>query len=137
MKSYLNFRKQCVCYSEGTKPSEEIKCGAPQVAILDPLLFLIFVHDLQYVPTESVDPITFADDNNLFHSNSNIIKLFESVNQELANITTTKTKYMFFHKQTDRNNVPLKLSDLKFNNIILKRVTELKFLGVMIGRNLN
>ena len=29
------------------------------------------------------------------------------------------------------------MPDLKFNNIILKRVTELKFLGVMIDKNLN
>ena len=37
----------------------------------------------------------------------------------------------------DRNNIPLELPDLKFNNIILKRVTELKFLSVMIDENLN
>ena len=35
------------------------------------------------------------------------------------------------------NNIPLKLPDLKFNNIILKRVTELKRLAVMIDKNLN
>ena len=35
------------------------------------------------------------------------------------------------------NNIPLKLPDLKFNNIILKRVTELKLLGVMIDKNLD
>ena len=35
------------------------------------------------------------------------------------------------------NIIPLKLPDLKFNNIILKRVTELKFLGVMIDKNVN
>ena len=33
--------------------------------------------------------------------------------------------------------MPLKLPDLNFNNIILKRVTELKCLGVMIDKNLN
>ena len=32
---------------------------------------------------------------------------------------------------------PLKLPDLDFNDIILKRVTELKFLDVMIDKNLN
>ena len=37
----------------------------------------------------------------------------------------------------DRNNTPLKLPDLKYNNIILKRVTELKFLGAMIDESLN
>ena len=31
----------------------------------------------------------------------------------------------------------LKLPDLKFNNIILKRGAELKFLDVMIDKNLN
>ena len=32
---------------------------------------------------------------------------------------------------------PLKLPDLDFNDIVLKRVTELKFLDVMIDKNLN
>ena len=36
-------------------------------------------------------------------------------------------KQFVFHKQTDRSNIPLKLPDLKFNNISLKRETELKF----------
>ena len=35
------------------------------------------------------------------------------------------------------NNTPLKLPYSKFNNIILKRVAELKFLGVMIDKNMN
>ena len=40
-------------------------------------------------------------------------------------------------KQTPWNNIPLKLPDLKFNKIILKRATELKFLDVMTDKNLN
>ena len=44
---------------------------------------------------------------------------------------------MFYHKQTDWNNITLKLPKLKFYNIILKRLTQLKFLGVMIDKNLN
>ena len=39
-----------------------------------------------------------------------------------------KQMYVFY-KESDRNNIPLKLPNLKFNNI-LKRVTKLKFLGV-------
>ena len=52
-------------------------------------------------------------------------------------INTSKTKYIFFHEQTDWNYIPLKLPDSKYNYIILKRLTELKFLGVMIDENLN
>ena len=78
----------------------------------------------------------FADDINLFYSNSNINELFGNVNTVLANITdwcfankwlinANKTIYIFFHKRTDRNNVPIKLPDLKVHSIIPKRVTEL------------
>ena len=86
----------------------------------------------------------FAVETKIFYANSNINELFEKVNTELANVTnlcvtnklwinTTKK----LHKQITWNNIHLKLPDLKFNNIILKRVTELKFLDVMLDKNLN
>ena len=64
--------------------------------------------------------------------------MFENVNKELANVTDwcfanklsvnrSKAKYIFSHKQAGWN-IPLN---------ILKGVTELKFLGVMIEKNLN
>lgn len=34
-----------------------------------------------------------------------------------------KSKTIFFHKQKDWNKIPLKLPDLTFNNIFLKKVT--------------
>ena len=53
------------------------------------------------------------------------------------NCQLTQAKQTNFLKQTNWNNVPLKLPDLtlKFNNITLKGVIELKFLGVTIDRN--
>ena len=108
---------------------------------------MVFANDLQDV-TKFLDPIIFADDTNLFYSSSNINKLFDNVNEELSNVInwfftnklsndTGKTKYMSYHKQTDRENINLKIPELKFNNIILKRVTQLKFLVVMIDKSLN
>ena len=47
---------------------KHITCIVPQDSILGPLLFLIYVNDLPNV----LDPIMFADDTNLFFSNSNI-----------------------------------------------------------------
>ena len=105
-KSYLNSRKQYVRYSEGATPSEEIKCSVPQGSVLGPLLFFIFVNDLQHV-TKFLEPIMFADDTNLFYSNSYINELFENANKELAKATdlcfgnkllinTSKTKCLFF-----------------------------------------
>ena len=53
------------------------------------------------------------------------------------NCQLTQAKQTNFFKQTNWNNVPLKLPDLtlKFNNITLKGVIELKFLGVTIDGN--
>ena len=122
-----------------------ITCGVPQRSILGPLLFLIFVNDLK--KSTSLDPIMFADDTNLFYSHKNIKSLFETVNKELANISTwfqanklslnaNKTKYIFFHKQRESENIPLKLRVLKIDDIEIKREQSLKFLGVLIDENL-
>ena len=53
------------------------------------------------------------------------------------NCQLTQAKQTNFLKQTNWNNVPLKLPDLTlmFNNITLKGVIELKFLGVTIDGN--
>ena len=48
-----------------------VKCGAPQCSIIGPLLFLIFVNDLNNA-TKVLDPVLFADNANLFCSDNNI-----------------------------------------------------------------
>ena len=95
-----------------------------------------------------LDPITFADDTNPFFSKSNIKTLFATVNHELEKISlwfianrlslnVKKTKYTLFHKKSLRDNIPLKLPDLKIANNSIKRATaSIKFLGVMIDENI-
>ena len=41
-------------------------------------------------------------------------------------LNADQTKYMFFHKQIDKDNIPLRLPNLKTKNICLKRVNKLK-----------
>ena len=55
-----------------------VKCGVPQGSTLGPLLFLIFVNEINN-STEVLDPVLFADDANLFCSDNNIRTLFETV----------------------------------------------------------
>ena len=44
---------------------------------------------------------------------------------------------IFFHKQKDKNITSFRFPDLKINNICLKRVKKLNFLGVVLDENLN
>ena len=94
-----------------------------------------------------LDPIMFADDTNLSFSNSNIKTLFATANHELEKISLwfianrlslniKKTKYTLFHRKSVRDNIPLKLPDLKIANNSNKRTTSIKFLGAIIDENI-
>ena len=48
-----------------------------------------------------------------------------------------KTKYTFFHKIHQKDNIPLKLPTLVINNKEIKRIRSIRFLGVMIDENLS
>ena len=103
-RSYLSNRKQFILYDDFKTEVKIVKCGVPQGSMLGSLLFLNFVNDLSN-STKVLDPVLFADDTNLFCSDSNIRTLFETANQELSQINdwflpkklslnVEKTKYM-------------------------------------------
>ena len=80
----------------------------------------------------------FADDTNLFFSHKNRKDLFQAVNSELGKVfqwfnanklslNKDKTKYTFFHKAREKDNIPLKLPALFINDKEIERVTSIKF----------
>ena len=105
-KSYLRNRKQFISYNDKSSSILDITCGVPQGSILGPLLFLLYVNDLQKA-SSIVKPIMFADDTNIFFSDKHITSLFSTMNNELKNIQSwfnsnklslnaSKTIYIYF-----------------------------------------
>jgi len=87
--------------------------------------------------------ILFADDTNLFHSDSDILKLFNTINCELCKLSdwfkanklslnSKKTNYILF---TNRKvNLPELNLELNIDGIVLDCVDQSKFLGVIIDK---
>ena len=69
------------CDSEVLK----ICCGVPQGSVLGPKLFILYVNDICNV-SNFFKFILFADDTNMFYSNSDIADLVQLTNVELEKL---------------------------------------------------
>ena len=139
--------KQFIGYNANIKSNLlDVVYGVPQGSILGSLLFLLCINDLPQA-LKLFDPIMFADDTNLFYSGKDIHSLFNTVNNDLSNIShwfnssksslnADKTKFTLFHKVRQRDNILLVYTKLKINNKLIKRVDHIKFLGVLFDENL-
>ena len=84
---YLSNRKQFMGYNVNSKSTLlDIVYGVSQGSILGTFLFLLYINDLPQA-SKLLDPIMLANDTNLFYSGKDIHSLFNTVNNELSNIS--------------------------------------------------
>ena len=87
----------------------------------------------------------FADDTNLFISDSNIKNVFGGMNEELRKVATwfktnklslniSDAKYSLFHSARKRKDI---LPSLHIDIVPIKREYVAKFLGVYLGENIS
>ena len=132
-------RQQYVTLNEANSKRARITCGVPQGSILGPILFLLYINDVNDV-SNRLQSIMFADDTNLFHTgklegverqmNCELVKVDEWFIANLLSLNVSKTSYIIFGNK--------KHSDIKLymQNSSLIRQYHTKFLGVILPANL-
>ena len=81
-KSYLSNRNQYVSINGFDSGLTTINCGVPQGSVLGPLLFLLYINDLNQA-IKFCKVHHFADDTNLLYLNNSLKKLNKLVNADL------------------------------------------------------
>ena len=159
-RNYLSNRKQYVSIDGVNSQLLEIVLGVPQGSILGPLLFLIYINDIDQCT--SMINFLFADDTTLLKSHENLTSLCQIVNDEFHKIVNffnshrlslhpDKTKFILFcHNKI--HNIPdifinfnkLNSNPLNYMYPVLKMSCVntspqpyIKFLGVFFDPNLN
>ena len=156
-ESYLKNRQQFVSFNGTDSEYTFIKTGVPQGSVLGPLLFLIYMNDLNNV-SPYFKLICFADDSNFIMSicfserncsfcqdqnkfdenliNVELNKIYDWLCINKLSIQVKKTKYIFF-KNAQKSLEDLTLPILKINGKILEKVSEFRYLGIILDENLS
>ena len=142
-KSYLSSRNQYLSINGYESSLAVINCGVPQESVLGPLLFLLYINDLNQA-IKFCKVHHFADDTNLLcHSNS-IKKLNKVVNADLKHLVNwlnankislnvKKTKMVILKSNQKKLEVDLKIKLCGKRQYPTKSV---KYPGVKIDANL-
>ena len=85
-KSYLFDRKQFVSINGHVSNQTSIKYGVPQGSVHGPLLFLIYINDLNHA-IKFCKVHHFADDTNLLHFSKLVNKVNRYINLDMKNLT--------------------------------------------------
>ena len=144
IRSYLVGRRQFVSVSGVKSTSKVINYGVPQGSVLGPLLFLIYVNDIQNSLIYSKSFI-FADDTAALYSDKSLKRLQKRLNIDLkllshwlnANkiaLNVSKTECILFKNRKQIVDYNLKIK-LRGKRLFLTDHT--KYLGVLVDKHLS
>ena len=142
---YLSNRKQRVVINGSESSWGDINAGVPQGSVLGPLLFLVYINDLEVGIKSSVK--FFADDTSLFSVVRDPLISAEELNHDLDLINQWAHQWkMCFNpdptKQAEEvlfsyKNISPQHPPIYFNNTEVKRVDDHKHLGLVLDSKLS
>ena len=144
-ENYLHNRKQRVVLNRSSSDYSEIESGVPQGSVLGPLLFLIYINDLERNIKSNIR--FFAEDTMLFSVVNDPAIFADNLNDDLdiiyqwahqwkmafnPNHTKQATEVLFSVKKVSPNH-PQQI----FNGTVVKKVNEQKHLGLILDSGLS
>ena len=144
-EKYLHNRKQRVVLNGSSLDYSEIESGLPQDSVLGPLLFLIYINDLERNIKSNIR--FFADGTMLFSVVNDPVISADDLNHDLDIIyqwahqwkmafnpdpTKQATEVLFSVEKVSPNH-----SQLIFNGTVVKKINEQKHLGLILDSGLS
>ena len=139
--SFMKDRQYFVHINGKNSDTKTVNMGVPQGSTLGPLLFLLYIDDMNYA-SDLLFLTQFADDSTITYSSENLVHTLKTMEEETkkvlewlaANkliINFSKTHLMIF------TNCPRPESiSLTVNSQIINEICETKFLGVIVDNKL-
>ena len=144
-KNYLQNRKQRVVINSSASNYSSIESGVPQGSVLGPLLFLIYINDLEVGIESNIK--FFADDTMLYNVCHDANMIASKLNKDLKTIQewayqwkmvfnpdpTKQANEILFSRRRSQVNHP----ELFFNNSVVSKVNAHKHLGLILQNDLS
>ena len=143
-KSYLSNREQRVKVGYSMSNNMPINCGVPQGSILGPILFFIYINNIQKASNKLLF-FLFADDTSTYFSSNDLNNIENVYNQELENVSkwlvanklslnVSKSNMILFRP---KNSKKLNNINIKINNEVIIEKECTKYLGIYIDNKLS